>query len=435
MDLFSYRAQRDLGGRPLAERMRPRSLDEVVGQRHLLGEGRLLAAGELPSLILWGPPGTGKTTLARLLAERSGARLVALSAVSAGVREVREVIAGAARERGEIGRRTVLFLDEIHRFNKAQQDALLEAVEAGILLLLGATTENPSFEVNAALLSRCRVARLDPLAPEELRRLIDRALVDGERGLGSLAVACDDATRDLLAHAAAGDARRALTTLEVAAQLAPPGADGRRAVDGAVIAEALQHKTLLHGEDEHYDVTSAFIKSLRASDPDAALYWLARLLEAGDDPLFVLRRMVIFASEDIGLADSRALQVAVAATEAVRFVGLPEGWLTLAHAVLFLALAPKSNSATTAIAAAREAVRERGALPVPTPLRNAATRLLAELGHGEGYRYPHDHPGAVVDQPCLPEALIGRRFYEPRSSGAERQLAERLAWLDERRRR
>jgi putative ATPase len=434
VDLFDR--HRDGDGRPLAERMRPRTLDEFVGQAHLVGPGRILArtveSGELPSLILWGPPGTGKTTLARILAGRVGARFEALSAVSAGVKDLREVVAGAERARTR-GERTVLFLDEIHRFNKAQQDALLPHVEAGTITLIGATTENPSFEVISALLSRCRVVRLEPLGEAELRALVDRSLDDRERGLGAQPIDCTPEARALLVRAADGDARRALNTLEVAAAVAPLE-DGRRRVDVAAIGEALQRKTLLYDRagEEHYNVVSAFIKSMRASDPDAAVYWMVRMLDAGEDPLFVARRMVIFAAEDVGLADPRALQVAMAATEAFRFIGMPEGILPLTEAALYLATAPKSNTALTTSGAVGEAVRESGALPVPMHLRNAPTGLMKKMGYGKGYEYPHDAEGGVVAAENLPETLAGRRFYQPRESGYEKTVAERLRWLEER---
>jgi putative ATPase len=434
MDLFRYSAKKDRTGQPLAERMRPVDLTEFVGQSHLVGPGHLLervTGNTLPSLILWGPPGTGKTTLAAILAGRSGARFVALSAVQSGVKELREVVAEAERRLGEQRERTVLFLDEIHRFNKAQQDALLPHVESGLLTLIGATTENPSFEVNAALLSRCKVVRLEALAEADLRGLIDRALTDERRGLGKLAVACAPAVRDLIAREAGGDARRALSTLEVAAQLARPDAEGHRTIDPAIVEEALQKKTLLYDKsgDEHYNVISAFIKSLRGSDPDAAVYWMTRMLEAGEDPIFVLRRMVIFASEDIGNADPRALTVAVSALDAFRLVGLPEGSLPMTQAALYLATAPKSNTVLTTYGAARRAVLDGGALPVPLHIRNAPTPLMKEMGYGGGYRYPHDFEGHYVAEEYLPEALRGRRFWKPSDSGYERELAERLrAW-------
>jgi putative ATPase len=436
MDLFSRAAVRDRRGQPLAERMRPRTLAELVGQEQLLGPGKLLRrvleAKELPSLILWGPPGTGKTTLGRLLAAEAGAEFVAVSAVMAGVKELREAIADAAVRRDQHAVRTVLFVDEIHRFNKAQQDALLPHVEAGTVTLVGATTENPSFEVNAALLSRTKVVVLRPLDEGDLRVLVDRALADAERGLGKLPLDVPDDVRDLVAREARGDARRALATLEAAAAVAAPatgGADGRRSVDRAVVEEALQRRTLLYDRagDEHYGVVSAFIKSLRGSDPDAAVYWMARMVEAGEDPLFVLRRMVIFAAEDVGLADPRALSVAVAALEAFRFVGLPEGVLPMTEAVLYLATAPKSNTALTSYAAAKAAVDEHGALPVPPHLRNAATPLGKALGWGAGYQYPHDFTGHHVAERYLPDELGTPRYYEPTTEGEERPIAERVA--------
>ncbi len=421
---------------PLAERMRPTSLEEYVGQTHLLGPGKLLervlVGGALPSLILWGPPGTGKTTLARILAGRVRAHFVPMSAVNAGVKEIREVVAQAARARDERGHRTLLFIDEIHRFNKAQQDALLPHVESGTVTLVGATTENPSFEVNAPLLSRCRVVRLEPLGSEALLALARRAIGDVDRGLGRRPPAIADDVLDLLVDQSGGDARRLLNTLEVAAQIAEAGAgDGQPVITAGIVEEAAQQKTLLYDKagHEHYGVISAFIKSMRGSDPDAAVYWMTRMLEAGEDPLFVLRRMVIFAAEDIGNADPRALSVATAAVDAFRFVGLPEGVLPMTQAAVYLATAPKSNTALTTYGAARRAVKEHGALPVPARLRNAVTGLDRAMGYGKEYRYPHEFEGHYVVETYLPDELEGEVFYEPTGSGAEAEIKARLdAW-------
>ena len=440
MDLFAQSAKRRQVGQPLAERMRPRSLDELVGQTHLVGPGRILSdltpGRAIPSLILWGPPGSGKTTLARLFGDTLKAELISLSAVDAGVKDVREAVAKAAARRDQYGARTLLFIDEIHRFSKTQQDALLPHVEAGTVTLVGATTENPSFGVVAALLSRCRVVRLEPLSDAELAGLAARALADPDRGLGALDVTLDDEVAAQLVAAAAGDARRLYSVLEVAADLArrAAGSAPRAPITAEHVAEAAQGRTLLYDKagDEHYGVVSVFIKSMRGSDPDAAVYWMTRMLEAGEDPRFVLRRMVIFAAEDVGNADPQALGVAVAALQAFELVGLPEGVLPLTQAVTYLALAPKSNRALTAYAAARKLVRERGALPVPARYRPGSTALDRAAGHGQGYRYPHDFEGHYVPEDYLPDELVGVRIYEPSDSGFEAELAARRAAIDAR---
>ncbi|HEY5962088.1 MAG TPA: replication-associated recombination protein A, partial [Polyangiaceae bacterium] len=375
---------------PLADRLRPMSLDEVVGQGHLLSAGkplaRAIADDRVPSMILWGPPGSGKTTLARVLSRTSRSEFVPFSAVLSGIPELRQQIVAADERRRFQGRSTILFVDEIHRFNKSQQDAFLPHVEAGTITLVGATTENPSFSVNAAVLSRCRVFRLEPIGIEELVILLRRALTDSERGLGALNLQADEAALEAIADAARGDARRALGLLESAAALLEPG---QQMFDIELVKRAADERTLLFDKnrDEHYDIASALIKSLRGSDPDAAIYWTMRLLEAGDDPLFVLRRFVVFASEDIGNADPRALAIVMDADAAFRRLGMPEGMYPIAQACLYLACAPKSNAVKEAWHAAQQAVRDRGALPVPKRLRNAVTRLMASDGYGEGYRY------------------------------------------------
>jgi putative ATPase len=424
---------------PLADRMRPHQLEEILGQDHLLGAGTalrsLVDAGELPSLILWGPPGCGKTTLARVLASLSDARFEPLSAVTAGVKEIRAVVERARHER-RAGRRTLLFLDELHRLNRAQQDALLPHVEAGTVTLIGATTENPSFEVIAPLLSRCRVYTLSRLEPEALAGLIRRAADDDERGLGTAHVNLPDPVVDAIAHAADGDARRALGLLETAVAIQAQRGEGPDTVTLEAVREAAGRRLLAHDRDreEHYNVVSALIKSLRASDPDAALYYAARMLEAGEDPLFVARRLVIFASEDVGNAEPAALPLAVAAFQAVERIGMPEGRIPLAQAVTFLACAPKSNASYVALGRASQAAIERGTLPVPMHLRNAPTGLMKGMGYGRGYEYPHDAPDPIVATPNLPDALHGARFYEPKHEGAEGALADRLAeWRKKRR--
>ena len=417
---------------PLADRMRPRTLDEIVGQAHLLGPGRVLRAaiesGELHSMILWGPPGSGKTTLASLMARVAGARFVAFSAVLSGVKEIRQVVAEAETERARRRRRTILFVDEIHRFNRGQQDAFLPHVEKGTIVLVGATTENPSFEVNSALLSRCRVYVLHALTEDDLVTIMQRALADGERGLAGLAPEVADEALRLIARLGNGDARSALNILELAVQLAP-ATGGRRRVGEAGIRDAAQRKTLLYDKsgEEHYNLISALHKSLRDSDADAALYWMTRMLDSGEDALYVARRLVRFASEDIGNADPRALTLTLAAKDAYDFLGSPEGELALAQATLYLALAPKSNAAYVAFNEARADVRERPAEPVPLHIRNAPTGLMRDLGYGAGYQYAHDAPEARVAQEHLPEALRERQYYRPVDRGLESELGRRLA--------
>ena len=404
---------------PLAARMRPRTLAEYVGQEHIVGEGhalrRAIENDNVPSLILWGPPGTGKTTLAEVIARATGATFVGLSAVSAGVADLRSVVVDAQRAR-TLGKRTVLFIDEIHRFNKAQQDAVLPYVEDGTITLIGATTENPSFEVNSALLSRSRVFVLRALSDEAVALLVRRALTDRERGLGNETVDLDDDALEALAGLANGDARVALGTLEFAVAAAPRDAAGRKHVDRALIADALQRRSIAYDKkgDNHYDVISAFIKSIRGSDPDASVYWLARMLDAGEDPLFIARRLVILASEDVGLADSRGLQIAMAAQQATHFVGMPEAFYPLAHATLYLAKAPKSNSVGRAYSAAMADVEATRNDPVPLHLRNAPTGLMRSLGYGRDYVYSHDDYAA--EQSFLPPNVAGKRYYEPGKS-------------------
>ena len=426
--------------------MRPRNMTEFIGQEHLLGEGRLLRAmienDNLSSLIFWGPPGCGKTTLAHIIAAETHMRFVFFSAILSGIKEIREIFRDAEAFAAR-GQRTLLFVDEIHRFNKSQQDAFLPYVERGVVTIIGATTENPSFEVIAPLLSRCRVLTLQQLEPEAIRDILKQALQDPERGLGLLGVTASDEALDFLASQADGDARKALNTLEVASGLvstlpdaaASPGSLPINAcITLETAQEALQKKALLYdkGGEEHYNVISAFIKSLRGSDPDAALYWLARMLEAGEDPLFILRRMIILASEDIGNADPRALQVAVSALQAFQMIGMPEGRITLGQAVTYLATAPKSNASYAGINAALAEVRNSGALPVPLHVRNAPTRLMKELGYGKGYQYAHDYDDGYAGQECLPEKLAGRRFYEPKGHGYEKNIVERMEWLKKR---
>jgi putative ATPase len=418
-DLPAY-AEADFESRPLADRMRPRTLDEFVGQEKILAQGRalrrMIEEDRLQSIIFWGPPGTGKTTLARIIAEHTRARFIPFSAVTSGIREVREVMAEAEEYRHRTARRTVVFIDEIHRFNKAQQDAFLPYVESGTIILIGATTENPSFEVNSALLSRSKVFVLEQLAPDHLVIIMRRALEDEERGLGREPVEITDELLHAVAVHASGDARVALNTLELAASIAAPDESGSRAITDEVLREATQRAALRYDKagEEHYNLISAFIKSIRNSDADAAVYWLARMLEAGEDPLYVARRLVIHASEDIGLADPMALVQAMAAMQATHLVGLPEAKLALTQATIYLALAPKSNAVIEAYISAQRDALESEREPVPMHLRNAATSLMKQIGYGKGYQYAHlFESGRAEDMECLPESLRGRRYYKP----------------------
>ena len=429
MDLFENAVQ-SASDRPLADKMRPRDLDEFVGQEALLGPGTILRRAieedRVFSMLFWGPPGTGKTTLASIIARRSRSRFVPYSAVTVGVKEIKELAIKARDDLKYSGTKTILFLDEIHRFNKTQQDYLLPHVEIGTIILIGATTENPSFEVNSALLSRLRVFVLEPLPPEAVKEILFRALADREAGLGQLDVEFIGDAADLVVSLTGGDARSALNILEIAAQEAYRHREGKIDVD--VIKEASQKRSLLYDKagEEHFNLISALHKSLRDSDPDAGLYWMGRMVEAGEDPLYIARRLVRFASEDVGLASPRALEQALAAFQACRFIGLPECVLALAQAVVFLATAPKSNSLYAAYQAVKEEIASSGHLPAPLHLRNAPTRLMKKLGYGKGYRYAHDYPDGEVDQEHFPEQIRGSRFYFPSDRGFERTIKERM---------
>ncbi|HEY77722.1 MAG TPA: replication-associated recombination protein A [Dehalococcoidia bacterium] len=441
MDMFEQKAQERKGKEaPLAARMRPAAFHEFVGQEHIVGEGRVLRkaieAGQLPSIILWGPPGSGKTTLAGIIANSTDSHFSPISAVSAGVADLRRIIEEAGERRKLYQKKTILFIDEIHRFNKAQQDAVLPYVEDGTVILIGATTENPSFEVVSPLLSRCQVLVLNPLNENELRVIILRALKDRLKGLGALNVELDPDALVHLITMANNDARVALNTLEVATLATAPDAAGQRHISLATIEDAIQRRALRYDKagEEHYDLISALHKSMRGSDPDAALYWLARMVEAGEDPLYIARRMVRFASEDVGMADPQALVVAMAAQQAVHFIGMPEGNLALAQAVVYLATAPKSNSLYQAYSRVQQEVKNGPDAPVPLHLRNPVTPLMKDIGYGKGYKYAHDYPEAFVVQQYLPDSLKDRQYYQPGEQGYEKQVAERLkGWQQKKR--
>ncbi len=439
MPLFDLPEEKDLPrSMPLAARMRPQTFAEFVGQEHLVAEGRVLRkcieADQLPSMVFWGPPGSGKTTLAHIIANVTRAQFSSLSAVSAGVADLRRVIEEAKKRLKSSGQRTILFVDEIHRFNKAQQDAVLPFVENGTVTFIGATTENPSFEVISPLLSRSRVFRLNLLGDEDVRLIVERAIKDEERGLGKLRITISEEALSHLVTMSNGDARVGLNTLEMATFATLPDKDGSRSIDLSAIEEALQHRALLYDKsgDQHYDFISALHKSLRGSDPDAGLYWLGRMLEAGEDPLYIARRLMRFASEDVGMADPQALVIVVATQQAVHFVGLPEGNLALAEAVVYLASAPKSNSLYQAYSRVEKDIQQGRNEPVPLHLRNPVTDLMRRMGHGQGYKYAHDYPGHFVKQQNLPPSVQGKRYYVPGDQGYEKEIADRLKkWLGE----
>jgi putative ATPase len=440
MDLFE-KEKKEKGARrtPLADRMRPDTLDEFVGQKHILEKGSVLRKAieedKIQSVIFWGPPGTGKTTLAHIVAKATGAHFASFSAVLSGIKEIKEVIAEAAKMKEFYNRKTILFVDEIHRFNKAQQDAFLPHVEKGNIILIGATTENPSFEVISALLSRTMAYTLNPLKEEELKIIIKRAIEDKEKGLGNQNVELEEKAQDYMAQMANGDARIALSTLEFAVLTTLPDEKGIRKITLKIAEETMQKKALVYDKDgeEHYNIISALHKSLRGSDPDAALYWLGRMLAGGEDPLYIARRMVRFASEDIGNADPQALQVTIAAKEAYHFLGSPEGELALAQAAVYLATAPKSNAVYKAFNQVQEDIQRTQTLPVPLHIRNAPTQLMKDLGYGKDYKYPHDFPDHFVDETYLPENLKDRKYYQPTDFGFEKEIKKRLEWWNKKR--
>jgi putative ATPase len=439
MTLFDLHSEEQFEKAPLAARMRPRAFAEFVGQVHLVGENRVLRkaieADQLPSIILWGPAGCGKTTLAFVIASVTESHFSPISAVAAGVADLRQLVA-EAKKRRKYGQRTILFIDEIHRFNKAQQDAILPYVEDGTIILIGATTENPSFEVISPLLSRCRVFVLNALSDEEIKLIVERAIQDEERGLGKMNIELEADALNHLVIMSNGDARVALNALELAASATHPDETGKRYIKLDAIEDALQHRALLYDKagEEHYNIISALHKSLRGSDPDAALYWLGRMLEAGEDPLYIARRLIRFASEDVGMADPQALVIATSAQQAVHFVGMPEADLALAQAVVYLATAPKSNSLYKAYGKVKEDVAQTRNEPVPMHIRNPATRLMRELGYGKGYKYPHNFPRHFVREQYLPPALKGKKYYEPSDQGFELEIEKRLrSWREEER--